>query len=271
VNSILYHNRFLLARRISQITILVLFIGSNLYGWRVLRGNLSSSKILQVVPLADPYAVLQIAATSLIVGADALVGALTVLLFFGLFAGRSFCGWICPINLVSDGAFWSRRTLGMSHPERTLPIGRNLRYWALGLSIVLSVITGVAAFESISPVAILVRGAIFGFGSGVLVILALFLFDLAAVQNGFCGYVCPLGAFYSIVARFSILRVGHDHERCTLCMRCVERCPENQVLALVGKVSGPIAAGECTLCGRCIDVCDAGAMKIATRFGSLKG
>jgi len=54
------------------------------------------------------------------------------------------------------------------------------------------------------------RGIIFGFGSGVAVVLAVFLFDLFGVKNGWCGHLCPLGASYSLLGKASLIRVDHD-------------------------------------------------------------
>ncbi len=59
------------------------------------------------------------------------------------------------------------------------------------------------------------RGVIFGFGAGASIIVAIFLFDLFGVKNGWCGHLCPLGATYSIIGKKSLIRVSHNHENCT--------------------------------------------------------
>ena len=51
--------KYLLLRRFVQITILGLYFGANAYGWKILEGNLSASLLFETIPLADPYAVLQ--------------------------------------------------------------------------------------------------------------------------------------------------------------------------------------------------------------------
>ena len=53
----------------------------------------------------------------------------------------------------------------------------------------------------------------------------------------------------------AVLRVAHDHGKCTSCMDCLKVCPENEILSLVGKASGSVLDGACTNCGRCIEVC----------------
>ena len=57
INNIYKKYRFLIARRISQISIMVLYIIANLYGINILMGNLSSSLVAKTIPLSDPYAV----------------------------------------------------------------------------------------------------------------------------------------------------------------------------------------------------------------------
>lgn len=268
MSSVLVKNRFLIARRSSQGLVLFLFLAGSAYGWTVLRGNLSASKLLNIVPLADPFAVLQVLATGNIVRPETLAGAAIITLFFGLVAGRSFCSWVCPVNIVTDAARWLRSWIGFGSNESAVRISRNTRYWALGLSIIISMVTGVAAFEWVSPISTLLRGVLFGMGAGWIVILVLFLFDVMVVKDGFCGHVCPLGGFYSLITRFSLLRVQHDHEHCTRCMRCVEHCPEQQVLHMVGERTGAVSSGECTRCGRCVEVCDDRAMAFTTGTGA---
>jgi ferredoxin-type protein NapH len=258
-------NRFLISRRLVQLSTLFLFFAGNAFGWTILRGNLSSSRVLEKVPLADPFAVLQIFATRRTVFFDAILGAVLITLFFAIVGGRAFCGWVCPVNIVTDFASRLRKILRVDSLVRNWNISSGIRYWMAGLSIILSVITGVAAFEWISPISMLHRGIVYGMGFGWTAVLGVFLFDLCVVKNGFCGHICPLGGFYALIGRFSILRVRHDRESCNLCAKCLEMCPERQVLSLVGKESGMVLSGECLNCGRCVEVCERGALKWSLR------
>ena len=256
-------NRYRILRRVFQISVLSLFVAGNAVGWKVLQGDLSSSLLFGVVPLADPFALIQIFATGTMVAAQALLGGGIVLLFFAAVAGRAFCGWVCPVNIVTDVADTVGAALGGG--KRPLGMSRNTRYWVLGLSLALSAWLGIAAFEWISPIGALHRGVIFGMGMGWTSVVAVFLFDVFVVKNGFCGHLCPLGAFYSLTGSRSAVRVLHSKEQCTRCMRCVESCPEPQVLPMVGKRDGAVTSGECTNCGRCIEVCPDRAMRFGLR------
>ncbi len=257
-------HRYLIARRLVQAAVMVLLIGGNLWGWTLLRGNLSSSIVLGAVPLADPFAVLQLLAAGGLLAADVLLGAAITLVFYALLGGRMFCAWVCPMNAVTDLANRLGRRFKTDTGSRRV-IGRPARYFILAVALILSAILGVAAFEAVSPIGMLQRGLVFGMGAGWLAVAAVFLFDLLIQKNGFCGHVCPLGAFYALVGRVALLRVDHDHEKCTECMDCLEVCPENQILALVGQASGSVLDGVCTNCGRCIEVCPDEALSFSHR------
>ncbi|MFT7823463.1 MAG: quinol dehydrogenase ferredoxin subunit NapH [Sulfurimonas sp.] len=252
--------KYLILRRISQVTLLVLYFGANAYGWKVLEGTMSSSLLFETVPLSDPFAVLQMLAAGAILSFDVILGAMIIALFYGLIGGRAFCSWACPVNMVTDAANWLRRKLFIDKIERKVWVSRNIRYYLIVLALIISFISGLAAFEIISPITIMNRGVIFGFGAGAGLLVAIFLFDLFVLKNGWCGHICPLGGIHSMIGKFSLLRVKHNSDNCTLCMKCKEVCPEVQVLNMVGKRSEFVVQQECTNCGRCIDVCDDDAL-----------
>lgn len=266
MTSALYTYRYLIVRRIVQAGLLLLFAGANYFGWKVLTGNYSSARVVESFYLSDPYAAIQILAAGFLLNVDVLLGALLVALFYALIGGRSFCSWVCPMNIITDLVQWLNRKIKMSKADPNVRVTRNLRYWIMALGVVMSALMGFAAFEFISPVSMLHRGVIFGFGSGIAAVLAVILFDLFVLKNGWCGHVCPLGAFYAMIGKYSLVRVNHSKENCTECNRCFGVCPERQVLAIINKQSGSILYGACTNCGRCIEACDDGALK----FGMLK-
>jgi ferredoxin-type protein NapH len=262
----LLKNRYLILRRIVQLSILALYFGANAYGWKVLVGNLNYSKFLQVIPLSDPFTVLEMLAAGVVVGADILIGVAVVVIFYGLIGGRAFCSWVCPINMVTDLANWLRRKLGIDRDARRINISRNFRYWALGTMLVVSFVVGAAAYEFVNPIGFFGRGLLFSIGFGWTLILAIFLFDLLILKHGWCGYICPVGATYSIIGSKSLIRVEHNHLNCTNCGKCKEVCPEKQVLnPIIYRKSDFIEGKECTNCGRCIEVCNDNALKFSIR------
>jgi len=261
--------RYMLLRRLVQAGVLLLLAGGNLWGWQVLQGNLSHSRFLGTVPLGDPFAVLQLMAAGGLLAIDALLGATIVLVFYALVGGRSFCAWVCPVNPVTDLANRLGRSGALAKARGTLRISRRTRYGILVLALVLSALLGVPAFETVSPIGIIQRSIVFGTGVAWFAVAAVFLFDLLVHPNGFCGRLCPLGAFYAVVSRFSLVRVRHDHVRCTQCNDCLRVCPEPRILELVGQASGSVLDGVCTNCGRCLEVCHDDALRFAWRDSAM--
>jgi len=254
----LKNNRFLISRRISQIGILLLFYVSVHFDWKVggveiLEGNLSSSTFLGIIPLADPFAALQILFTGHSLFTETLLGAGIILVFYALVGGRSFCSWVCPMNIVTDSSLKLRNWLKI---PSAIQISRRVRYYILALALILSALTGVAAFEWISPISMLQRELIFGMKLGWVAAAMIFLFDLFGQRGGWCGHLCPLGAFYSIPGKMSLIRIQFNQDPCTKCGDCHRICPEPQVLNLrrIGEES-MVSSGNCTNCGRCVTVC----------------
>lgn len=264
--------RFLILRRVTQIAILVAFALCANYSYRIFQGNLNQSTIFWVVPMSDLLSIAQIFLAGGIIGSEAVLGFVIVLFIYGAILGRGYCAFVCPMNLITDLANFLRRIFSQNTAPKKLNIARKAKYGVLALALILSAILGTAAFDLISPISMLHRGIIFGMGFGVFGILCVFLFDLFFVKNGFCGYICPLGATYGLVGKFSLLKIRHNADKCTKCDKCIVICPESQVLDLVGAKSGTINGIDCIKCGRCIEVCDDNAMKFGIYdFDILKG
>lgn len=262
--------RYILLRRVSQFGILLMFFGTAHWGWQVakdvplLTGNLSASKFIDLIPMADPFAVLQIFLTGHVLQNEVLLGAAIVFAFYLLAGGRVYCAWVCPVNLVTDLAAWLRMKLDI---RPIFHISRNVRYLMLAAALILSAVTGVAAFEWVSPIGMMHREIIFGLGLGFIALLAIFLFDLLILKNGWCGHLCPLGAFWSVVGRHTAqLRVRFDASTCTHCGECARVCPEPQVLNLKRiEAAGFVYSGECSNCGRCSPLCPEGSLSFDWR------
>ena len=68
-------HRFLALRRLSQLAILGLFLAGPMAGMWIVKGNLSSSLTLGVLPLTDPFVLLQVLATRHVPELSAFIGA----------------------------------------------------------------------------------------------------------------------------------------------------------------------------------------------------
>ncbi|EGR1170704.1 quinol dehydrogenase ferredoxin subunit NapH [Vibrio parahaemolyticus] len=245
-------HRFLVLRRLCQLTIIALFMAGPTLG--VLTGNLSSSMLLDTVPLSDPLIVLQALATGHIPEFNALLGVVIVVVFYAILAPHAFCAWVCPLNIVTDLAAWLRRKFNIKASYRWSPA---IRYWLIPVLMLGSALSGAILWTWLDPVAALHRGLVFGMGAGWVLIALVFVLDLLLVEHGWCGHLCPLGATHGVIGRKSLLRVTVvRREDCTKCMDCFYVCPEPEVLRQ------PLKEGDrrvmdqnCISCGRCLDVC----------------
>lgn len=260
-------NRFLVLRRLSQISVFALFLLGPWAGVWIVKGNLSSSVTLGVLPLSDPFAMAQVLATRHWPELSALLGAGIVIAFYALLGGRVFCSWVCPVNVVTDSASWLRRRFKINSGRSP----RELRYWLIPSVIVASAISGVAVWEWVNPVSLTQRALIFGGSTALGAVVAVFFYDLLVAPRGWCGHLCPVGATYALIGHKSLLRVSAaNSSRCNDCADCFAVCPEPQIIpiALKGKegASPVILSPSCTNCGRCIDVCGPDVFRFTHRF-----
>ena len=246
-----------------------MFLSGPWYGYWILKGNLASSVLLDSVAFTDPYIYLQSLVSGHDVGKLAVMGAFIILAIYLVLGGRAYCSWVCPINIVTDIAFWLRTRLGLNlswQPKK------NTRHWLLVMTLLVSAVTGSIAWEVVNPITMIQRGLVFGLGLAWAIVLAVFLFDLFVSRRGWCSHLCPVGAFYGIVGQLSLVRVSaFNREACTDCGDCFRVCPEPQVITSPlmeadKGVSPLILSGDCTNCGRCIDVCDDKVFHFSTRF-----
>jgi ferredoxin-type protein NapH len=260
--------KWLLLRRLSQLGFLGLFLLGPLAGIWIVKGSLSASETLGFLPLTDPLIILQSFLAGHTIAVKALIGALVVFVFYAMIGGRVYCSWACPVNMITDAAAWLNQRLDL---KRSLSMSRFTRYWLLGMILFMASITGTIIWEWLNPVTIFQRGLLFGMGFGWIMVGAILFLDTFVVKRGWCGHLCPVGAFYSLLGFVSILRVkAAQREQCTDCMDCFTVCPEPQVIrpALKGdEHSSPvILSNNCINCGRCIDTCPHNVFQFSKRF-----
>ena len=263
-------NKWLLLRRTLQFSILFLFLLGPWFGIWWLKGNLASSVAVDTFALTDPFILLQSLASGHAMGQSAMIGAVTIFIFYFLVGGRVYCSWVCPINVVTDAANWLRNRLQLN---LSWSVKKSTRIWIMATALVVSAVTGSIAWEAVNPITMLQRGLVFGMGLAWVIVLAVFLFDLVVTRRGWCGHLCPVGAFYGLIGKRSLLRMNAgERQACSDCGDCFRVCPEPHVIIPALKPEKPtdttvVLHSDCTNCGRCIDVCDAGVFKFSTRFG----
>jgi len=207
-------------------------------------------------------------------------GVLVAVFTFGNF----FCGWFCPMGATID--FFDRilfreRKWSKSLNDQSL---RRLRYGIL----IFSAVAGLMAFQVmylLDPISLLTRTLVIAFYPPAIFVfnalvpevqnllpknssflstipmpmfkvnLLIFLFFVAILALGvvkkrfWCRYLCPLGALFSIVSRFRILK-RFVTEDCPHCLKCVKECP---VGAIPEANPQKYRQQDCISCFKCLE------------------
>jgi ferredoxin-type protein NapH len=79
------------------------------------------------------------------------------------------------------------------------------------------------------------------------------------ISRFFCRFLCPLGAFYSLFNRISLVKLDFIEGNCVHCLACVPACPTGV------RPYEERDSRECILCLRCVQACRFGALDFGLR------
>jgi NosR/NirI family transcriptional regulator, nitrous oxide reductase regulator len=199
-----------------------------------------------------------------------VAGYMTAYVQFGavvlvtLLFGRVFCGWACPMGATQFFLF--RKEQGKKNRWREIPreqdrILRLMKYLVLVILVVLSVLAGRPVFEDIDPFRALFN---LDFRWGVPLAFLIVLVGVSLVIGfPFCKYLCPLGAFLSLIQPLSLFKLRFSSS-CTNCKACSNVACDYGAIEPGG--SGPtINQRECVRCGECLSRCPCNAIVFTAR------
>lgn len=269
--------RIVTVRRLCQVFFLALFLWFCVTAtvgaaWWQLRGW-PINWLLELAPLTA-------LATGLATGTlySSLAWAL-VTIAITLVVGRFFCGFVCPLGAINQAAGWlAGRRLS---PEARVAANRHrglqaFKYYFLAgflaLALLGSVQTGLLdplplMHRSVNLALLpLADGGVISGGPRVyasvwligLVLLTVVGLNLV-LPRFFCRFLCPLGALFGFLSRFTPWRLGKTNDKCGDCCICEHYCEG------ACRPAGQIITGECALCFNCLDRCPAGRVAFASR------
>ncbi len=236
-------------RRVVQLMSLFLF---------VVLGGVLGVVVVGGWPIGEPFGMLQVAlaARRFTLG---MIVSVAALLVAGILLGRFICGWLCPFgNLIEFIGGMNRRKIKVPGIVRKACW---LKHSMLGATVVSSIVIGAPAFCLVCPA----RGAC-GFASGNAVgvmptAMLGFVLLTSTVNNSrfWCRYLCPLGSLFSILGRFSPIRLIRK-EGCNDCGLCEVDCP-------IGLTAKDMESRhpDCLVCGECVGSCPKGLLRIGVR------
>ncbi len=265
-------------RWILVIAIHLLFFLSFAIDIQTLEGTLSGSRFLGF-HLIDIYTNMQLALATYHIPINMVIGTVTIVVFYMLVGGRSYCSWVCPYGRLSESGEKWHNTLVTKKIIKERKFDHRVRYIFWAMFLVTAFTSGYLVFETINVVGIMSRAIAYGWSLGLVWVLVVLAFEVFYSRRAWCTYICPIGTTYGMIGKVAALRVEWN-DNCDHCMVCHDVCFENQVLEITkakydkqreekGITKEYITGADCTLCGRCIDVCHEDALSFDFRLKSL--
>ena len=195
--------------------------------------------------------------------------------FIGTVVGRLPCGWICPFGFIQD--------LLHKIPVLKFRLWEPLRWVKYAVLVVLVIIlplwlvdasTGLGhpwfckllcpagTLEWALPMIFLKPSlwATLGFYFwNKLTILIILITAAMFISRPFCRMLCPLGAFYSLFSRMTLIQLEFVEGNCVDCGSCARKCPMGV------KPNQEFDSHECIMCLKCLDACQFRALQFGIR------
>lgn len=198
------------------------------------------------------------------------------LILLGVLLGRFVCGFLCPFGWLQE---LLHKIPGKKISTKKLKPLTYIKYVVLLFAVVLLPVLVVndvgmgdpffckyicpqGVLEGAIPLAIAnagIRSALGHLFTWKLAVLIAVVVLSVLFYRPFCKWICPLGAFYALMNRVSLLGIRVDACKCVSCGKCSMVCQMD-----VDVVRAPNHA-ECIRCGKCIGACPVDA--ISYRYG----
>lgn len=188
-------------------------------------------------------------------------------LLLTLLSGRFFCGWICPMGSIHQFVSWvfHRFRPSFHGPDKKM---LGLKYLVLVI-LAVPLLFGISLTGWLDPFSLLTRSlSVFtplednGHASALPFLTGGFFILLLALNawrpRFFCNALCPLGALYGIMARFSQFRFTAAPS-CNRCLTCSTHC------TFGGDAGEGFLKTECLVCFNCVADCPTGSVDVTLK------
>jgi polyferredoxin len=184
----------------------------------------------------------------------------------GIFFGRLWCGWLCPMSGLSE--------LGGTINNKNVPVKvlRIIRYsiFTIWFGILVAGFVVAGGVSGIDPFHLTDRFVSVDepmkYFIYYIVLTIFFILTVTIGKRGACHTVCWMAPFmaagYQLGRKLHVpqLRIQGNYDLCIRCGQCNRKCPMSiDVRALVKE--GGVVVSDCILCCECVDTCPKKALK----------
>lgn len=188
-----------------------------------------------------------------------------ILFVLALFAGRIWCGWLCPMGACQE--------LGSPVIKKNVKEGwpNWIKYGitVLWIAAIARAFLAAGGIQGIDPFYGTVNGisvsSLQTLGMVAIIFAGIFLAAFLTGKRGFCHILCPMagimvaGRKIRNLLGWPALQLSADASKCTDCLTCSRKCPTGlDVHGMVRK--GDMENPDCILCATCADVCPEGVI-----------
>lgn len=196
----------------------------------------------------------------------------------GLICGRFICGWLCLFGLLQE-LLYKIPVPKIRVPQKLDNVLRYLKYvilvvmvfglpffyrteYGAGEPFFCKYICPVGTLEGGIPLVLLnsqMRSMLGWLFKWKFLLLILCILSSMFIYRPFCKYICPLGAFYGLFQKVSLVRMHVDEHSCINCGLCAKTCKMN-----VDPHINPNSS-ECIRCRECIAACPKKALSMGVK------
>lgn len=202
---------------------------------------------------------------------NSVFGVIAWVIVTGVVFGRGFCSWACLFG-GQDSLFASMRQKVRWRITHLHPFFRYSAFGVLAFIVLLSFSTltpgyciwlcpfkATTEFFEINSFLRVLQTFLF-FSIWLVLVVLLPLMTKKRTQ---CGFLCPMGAYFSLTNKISPFYVRINHNSCTQCGRCIDACPTFS-MSRSSLVNGKTDT-TCTKCGACFAACPQHAISYAIK------